>query len=216
MLHEWIRDSVADIVPPALSTGIRAFLSHIDPMQLDESRPPTLSGHLLLAEPGLRDPNFWRSVVLITDHDSEQGAHGYVLTQPLGQTVGEVVDHPEVSALADVPVFAGGPVSPSKLSFVSLAWNAGRQALEVATHLSGAEAVARRTEGFVIRAFAGYSGWSEGQLEAELGQGSWITTPAGPAILDATDPAGLWGVVMRSLGPYYHLLAGMPDNVSLN
>lgn len=185
-------------------------------MQLDESRPPTLSGHLLLAEPGLRDPNFWRSVVLITDHDSEQGAHGYVLTHPLEKTVGEVVDHPDLAALTDVPVFVGGPVSPSKLSFVSLAWNPDRKALDVATHLSGNEAIARRAEGFDIRAFAGYSGWSEGQLEAELGQGSWITAPAGPAILESPEPGQLWAAVMRSLGPYYHLLAGMPEDVSLN
>ena len=185
-------------------------------MRLDETRHQTLSGHLLLAEPGLRDPNFFRSVVLMVHHTQGDGAVGYVLTYPMGQTVGELTDHPELESLADLPVFIGGPVSPDHLSFVALAWDHERGELAMEARLSGPQAAARRAEGFLVRAFAGFSGWSEGQLESELEQGSWITCPAVADIMEADDPGMLWRRVMRSLGPYYHLLADMPPDVTLN
>lgn len=185
-------------------------------MRLDQTRQEVLSGHLLLAEPGLRDPNFFRSVVLMVHHDKDTGAAGYVLTHPMDQTVGDLTDHPDLKGVADLPVFIGGPVSPDHLSFVALAWDQERGELSLEARLSGAEAAARRAEGFLVRAFAGFSGWSEGQLESELEQGSWITTPAVEAVLDAGGSGDLWSRVMRSLGPYYQLLADMPPDVTLN
>ena len=84
------------------------------------------------------------------------------------------------------------------------------------THLSSEEALHRYREGFFIRAFVGYSGWAEGQLEHELKQQSWITRKAVPiaASLDADEH--LWKELLSSMGPYYKMLASFPERPELN
>ena len=74
----------------------------------------------------------------------------------------------------------------------------------------------RLREGFFIRAFVGYSGWSEGQLEYELQQRSWITRKPVPiaASLDADE--GLWRDLLSTMGPYYKMLASFPEHPELN
>src|SRR5258707_3681286 len=71
----------------------------------------SLQGHLLISAPQLSDPNFRRTVVLITHHD-EEGAMGLVLSRP-----SEVRVDDAVAELADLPgagefVYVGGPVQP--------------------------------------------------------------------------------------------------------
>lgn len=68
-----------------------------------------LAGHLLLAIPSLRDPNFSRSVVFMAAHSAEEGAFGYVLNRPLGQRVADLLPDQELGALGQIPVFVGGP-----------------------------------------------------------------------------------------------------------
>ena len=71
-------------------------------------------GQLLIAGPGLLDPNFWRTVVLIVEH-SEEGALGLVLNRPSETTVGEAVSELEHLLDLDDPLYIGGPVQPSAL-----------------------------------------------------------------------------------------------------
>ena len=71
-------------------------------------------GQLLIAGPGLVDPNFWRTVVLIVEH-SDEGALGLVLNRPSETTVGEAVSELEQLLEADDPLYVGGPVQPSAL-----------------------------------------------------------------------------------------------------
>ena len=72
-----------------------------------------LRGKLLVASPALQDPNFVRSVVLITEH-GEEGAMGIVLNRPADAEVEEVL--PELASIAVAePVFVGGPVQPESL-----------------------------------------------------------------------------------------------------
>ena len=71
-------------------------------------------GQLLIAGPGLLDPNFWRTVVLIVEH-SDEGALGLVLNRPSETTVGEAVSELEELLDLDDPLYVGGPVQPSAL-----------------------------------------------------------------------------------------------------
>jgi putative transcriptional regulator len=67
-----------------------------------------------------------------------------------------------------------------------------------------------------VRLFAGYSGWSAGQLDAELAAGGWIVVDALPEDALTTSPEGLWQVVLaRQPGLLGHL-AGYPDDPSVN
>src|SRR2546421_793912 len=72
----------------------------------------SVSGKLLIAGPGLLDPNFWRTVVLIVEH-GEEGAFGLVLNRPSETSVGEAVHELEELVDPDEPLFIGGPVQPS-------------------------------------------------------------------------------------------------------
>ena len=72
----------------------------------------TADGQLLIAGPTLLDPNFWRTVVLVIQHDDE-GAFGLVLNRPADTTIGESVPAIDEVVDGDEPLFIGGPVRPS-------------------------------------------------------------------------------------------------------
>ena len=188
------------------------------PLPPDEPEAGEYQGRLLVAHPSLRDPNFRRSVLLLTLHNLEAGAFGFVLNRPLGKTAADLLpEHGSRSLLARVPVYLGGPVGQDQLGFAGMKWDVGTQSLQLETHLSLGE-VAGRLDEFPdgVRAFVGYSGWSPGQLEGELAQKAWVI--AQPSAQAATPSAvdRLWFRVMGSLGPTYKLLAAIPDDPSLN
>src|SRR3954469_9579990 len=81
----------------------------------------TLAGSLLLAHPAMRDPNFKRSVVLLSAHNDE-GAMGVVLNRPLGKQLAEINSEFAFGPLAGVPLYSGGPVEPEQLILVSWQW----------------------------------------------------------------------------------------------
>ena len=182
----------------------------------DNPGPVNLKGSLILADPSLRDPNFAKTVLLLTDHETEQGAHGYVLNRPMGKRVGELLPSAQFQNLAGVPVFVGGPVSPERLTFAVLEWCAEEKRLVYTTHLSVEDAQALQGEGGHVRAFVGYSGWAEGQLENELKQRAWITSKPAPEVADVARVENLWGDLLRGIGPLYGLMANMPEDPSLN
>jgi putative transcriptional regulator len=167
----------------------------------------SLRGQLLIAGPGLLDPNFWRAVVLIVEH-SEEGAFGLVLNRPSESAIGETV--PELGELidGDEPLYVGGPVQPSAVIVLGHFEDPSDAALLAFEELS----VALRTG----RAFAGHSGWGAGQLEAELERGDWITEPAVHEDAFTASPHRLWADVLARKGGRYVLLARMPPDPSLN
>jgi putative transcriptional regulator len=185
-------------------------------MNLDESTHDSLGGSLLLASPALRDPNFFHTVLLLAAHSSEDGAFGYILNRPLDKRVSDLLHEDGLGALGSVPVYLGGPVGTNKLSFAALDWNTKKRELKVQTHLSTQQAIKELEKGRVVRGFVGYSGWSEGQLENELEQKSWITCRALPSVLKAQTAEDLWQSILDDLGPYYKLLARMPSDPSVN
>jgi putative transcriptional regulator len=178
----------------------------------------SLRGRLLIASPTLVDPNFARSVVLVTEH-ADEGAMGVVLNRPSETDVAEVA--PELSDIADgEPVFVGGPVQPQALVVLAEFSDPGLAAWIVAadvgfvaadTDQDALEQAIRRG-----RVYAGYSGWGAGQLEAELAEDAWIVEPPLPAELFPDDPQALWNDVLARKGGQFALLARMPDDPSLN
>jgi putative transcriptional regulator len=178
----------------------------------------SLRGKLLIASPALLDPNFARTVVLITEHN-EDGAMGVVLNRPSETEVAEVA--PELGAVvAAEPVFIGGPVQPQALVVLAefsepatAAWlvvaDVGFVAAE--TETDELEQAIRRG-----RVYAGYSGWGAGQLEGELSEDAWIVEPPLPAELFADDPEQLWQDVLARKGGQFALIARMPDDPSMN
>jgi putative transcriptional regulator len=177
-----------------------------------------LRGTLLVASPALVDPNFARTVVLITEHGDE-GTMGVVLNRPSETAVEEVA--PELGDLvADEPVFIGGPVQPQALVVLAefddpdaAAWIVAADVGFVAAETDHGDLERAIRRG---RVYAGYSGWGAGQLEGELAEEAWIVEPPLPAELFAADPEALWKNVLARKGGQYALLARMPDDPSLN
>jgi putative transcriptional regulator len=144
----------------------------------------SLRGKLLVASPALVDPNFARSVVLITEHNDD-GAMGIVLNRPSDTQLEEV--SPELAEIAgDGPVFVGGPVQPEAVVLLAEFSDPRAAAWIVAADVGLASAGVELDElGAVVRrgrAYAGYSGWGEGQLEDELESESWIVEAPGAAL----------------------------------
>jgi putative transcriptional regulator len=179
----------------------------------------SLSGQLLLASPTLMDPNFRRTVVLIGVH-SEEGAMGVVLNRPSAVTVGEAVPQLEQVLEEREPVYVGGPVQPSAIVFLAEFLDPTPAGLLVLGRIGFpapnagidelTEATARR------RVFAGYAGWGEGQLDAEVDQGDWIAHSAIPDDVFTEVPEELWSKVLMRKGGSYALIARMPTDPSVN
>jgi putative transcriptional regulator len=181
---------------------------------VDES----LRGKLLIASPALIDPNFARSVVLMTEHN-EEGAMGIVLNRPAEAPARDLL--PALEEIAgDDPLFIGGPVQPQAVVLLAefsdpeaAAWlvvaDVGLAAAE--TDVEELAPAVRRG-----RFYAGYSGWGPGQLEAEMEQESWIVEAPIPRELFPDDPESLWNDVLERKGGQYALISRMPADPSLN
>jgi putative transcriptional regulator len=173
----------------------------------------------LIAGPGLLDPNFWRTVVLIIEH-TEEGALGLVLNRPSETTVGEAV--PQLEELVDAGdrLFIGGPVQPSSVMVLAEFEDPGDAALVafddvgvLGTGPSPDERAAGVRRG---RAFVGHAGWGPGQLDAELERGDWILEPARNDDAFCANARELWSEVLTRKGGSYALVARMPPDPSVN
>lgn len=179
-----------------------------------------LKGQLLLDSGQLRGSFFQRTVVLICQHDAE-GAFGLVLNRCSGSHVGEMIvaDLPET--LKTCSLFLGGPVQPSALTF--LITDSFIPDANVLPNLSmghSLDSLLEIGESFSptqkIRLFAGYAGWSPGQLEEEMKRKAWLTHPASLELVFETKPEQLWQTILKQKGWKYRLLAEMPEDLSLN
>ena len=179
-----------------------------------------LKGQLLLDSGQLRGSFFQRTVVLICQHDAE-GAFGLVLNRTTGNSVGEMIvaDLPDV--LKSCPLYQGGPVQPSALSFLhSDAFVADANVMPNLSLGHSVDDLVELGESFSptrkLKLFAGYAGWSPGQLEDEMKRKAWLTHPASLELVFETAPERLWQEILRRKGGLYRLLAQSPEDLSQN
>jgi putative transcriptional regulator len=177
------------------------------------------SGKLLIAGPGLLDPNFWRTVVLVVEH-SDEGALGLVLNRPSETSVRESVPQLEELVDGDEPLFIGGPVQPSSVIVLARLEDPGDAALlafdDIGVIGTGPESDSPAAGIRQGRAFVGHAGWGAGQLDSELERGDWITEPARREDAFSEDPRELWSSVLTRMGGSYALVARMPPDPSVN
>jgi len=179
----------------------------------------TTKARLLVAAPELADPNFFRTVLLMIEHNGE-GALGLVLNRPLLVSAAEAVPH--WAGLIEPPglLHSGGPVSQGSIVGLGLAPEGGHPCV---TPLLGPLGVVdlnghpEQASGISsIRLFSGYSGWSAGQLEEELAVGSWFVLEAQPLDATSTDPQGLWSAVLARQTGLLGQMGAYPDDPSVN
>ncbi len=178
--------------------------------------PPSLEGQLLLADPSLRDGDFCKSVVFLAEHTAEKGAYGLIINRPTGQTVGDLLPKPEFEPLKNIDVYIGGPVAQEHMTFAAFSPKK-KNSLQLFTRISAQEAIQRTQQpGTLVRAFAGYSAWSAGQLENELQRNSWIRVRPDLDILTCEHDKKLWAHILRKLSPIHKILAEAPDDIFVN
>ncbi len=188
----------------------------------------SLKGQILIASPGLLDPNFVRTVVLIAEHN-EEGALGLVLNRPAETKVAELW-----AALSDEPTdseslaFVGGPVqknavlllhghadlAPGTDPIIPGVYLASE--VDILGQLLARESSLKAAGGGAFRVFCGYSGWGAGQLDGEMKAGGWLTSPAAAEHVFQEAPERLWTSAMRSLGGVYEFFSMMPQNPEMN
>lgn len=174
----------------------------------------TLAGSLLLAHPAMRDPNFRRSVVLMSAHSAE-GAMGVVLNRPLGKRLGELSGEFALGPLASVPLFKGGPVQTDQL--VLVAWQTHPEGFRLHFGIDPDKAQQLLTEdGTQVRGFLGYSGWSAGQLESEMKLSTWIVADIPEDLLTHSQDDSLWRTVLGREGAEWKLMANEPEHPDQN
>lgn len=175
----------------------------------------SLAGHLLIAMPGMADPNFEKTVTYICEH-SESGALGLIINRPMAMELGDVLEQLSLDTTDDKitsqPVLRGGPVQTERgfvLHESPREWDATAAidgtiyvttSQDILSALAGGDGPARS---LVV---LGYAGWGAGQLEAEIAANSWLSVPATPQIVFETpfdkrweESAGILGVDLLNL-----------------
>jgi putative transcriptional regulator len=180
----------------------------------------SMRGTLLLDGGQLRGSFFHRSVVLICEHNAE-GAFGLVLNQPTDKTIGQVALSNIPDSLQELPLFLGGPVQATALSYLhSDNYIDEPNVMENLNLGHSMDALLDIGESFSatqkVRCFAGYAGWSAGQLESELARKSWVTHPATIEYIFSQEPKDLWKVILKEKGWQYRLIAEGPEDLSWN
>ena len=195
-----------------------------DPVR-DEPVPPgpllpPAPGRLLVATPGVGDPHFSRTVVLLLGADGD-GCLGVVLNRPSRTPVEAVLPQWAAHVSAPEVLFGGGPVAPA--SAIGVGWCPGEPpagflpfAGRFGTLDLDADPAVLTVGVAATRIFAGYAGWSAGQLEQEIAAGGWYVVPAARDDVFAPAPATLYPRVLRRQGGRTAFAATAPPDPSLN
>jgi putative transcriptional regulator len=177
-------------------------------------------GNILISEPFLADNYFRRSIVYLTEHNSE-GSLGFVLNKPLGIHINEIVDDfPE----CDLSVSVGGPVSNNTVHYIHTLGARIADSVEVADGIfwGGDFDVVKQliAEGTVkpneLRFFLGYAGWSEGQLDAEMKENAWLVGKLHRRAVMHSMGSEFWEKTLASYNNKYRAWANFPEDPGLN
>jgi putative transcriptional regulator len=169
-----------------------------------------LGGSLLIAMPGMGDPRFAHSVVLICAH-SPEGSMGLIVNKPAPDlSFAGLLDQlkiPRAPEGRDIRVHFGGPVERGR-GFVlhSPEYSAGRATMKVrggfgmTATLDVLQALAKGRGPDRALLALGYAGWGPGQLEAEIGRNDWLTGDGGADLIFSADDGGKWTAALRGMG----------------
>lgn len=176
-------------------------------------------GRFLVASPILQDPNFRRTVVLLCEHDDEQGSMGIIVNRPSELKLDDTLLNAE--GIAPQPLWIGGPVQRDAIVVLHRSQGVpGSKELVDGMAIGGEEAaivdLLRGPHHQDVRVFSGYAGWGAGQLADELQERSWLVVPARAHLVFDVPADALWATVLRSLGPGFAYLAQLPLDPRVN
>jgi putative transcriptional regulator len=161
----------------------------------------SLKGHLLVATQDLLDPNFARTVLLMLEH-TDEGAVGIILNRPTEASVTDIAEQVLGEDFEwDKPIRLGGPVAGPLIMLHTQEALGDQEILDGLFTTADAEKLEsllrERPEPSVV--VANYAGWGPGQLEREMAEGSWVTTPATSDQVFLAECAELWDDTVRNM-----------------
>jgi putative transcriptional regulator len=154
----------------------------------------------LIARPGLPDPNFRDSVVLVIHSESAETT-GVIINRPMNRSLADVLPGERFEPFTD-PIFFGGPVIPQGLFalFQSDKYSGPAVPMLPGVYLAvlpdSVDALLNKPPA-KIRFFSGYSGWAPGQLQGELERGDWLVVDADAKTVFLRDTSRLWEDMLR-------------------
>ncbi|MBI9056518.1 MAG: YqgE/AlgH family protein [Labilibaculum sp.] len=177
-------------------------------------------GKVLIAEPFLEGRYFKRSLVLLVEFNKD-GAVGFVLNKPINLTVDEVLIN---IAHFDGDVFIGGPVDTNRVYYIHTIPELIPQSIHIYDNLywGGDFRVLKELieQKMVlpdqVRFFAGYSGWTAGQLDDEIKEDSWLVSQLDVKDVMNCNNEKLWERSLRKMGGRYKMWSNFPENPGLN
>ena len=177
-------------------------------------------GILLISDPFLKDPNFLRTVVFLCEHQ-EEGSFGFVLNRPYINTIDELI--PELTGHS-LPVFYGGPVQKDTIHFLHQYPVEIPGSVEVMKDIFWGGEFDKVVELILedkidpdkIRFFIGYSGWSDGQLDDEIKEKTWLTAEATRKLVFHSKSDEVWKDSLRHLGGEFEMMINYPIDPQLN
>ena len=154
----------------------------------------------LIARPGLPDPNFRDSVVLVIHSESAETT-GVIIHRPMNRSLADLLPGERFEPFTD-PIFFGGPVTPQGLFalFQSDKYSGPAVPMLPGVYLAvlpdSVDALLNKPPA-KIRFFSGYSGWAPGQLQGELERGDWLVVDADAKTVFLRDTSRLWEDMLR-------------------
>lgn len=177
-----------------------------------------LTDQFLIAMPSLEDPNFAHTVTYICEHNAD-GAMGIIINRPLELSLGEMLDRLDIEitdrAATMAPILLGGPVQQERgfvLHRLPQSWESTHPVssdLGITTSSDILDAIAHGVGPADALITLGYAGWGGGQLEQELADNAWLSTPADPHILFDLPFDERWAAAARLMGVDFATLS--PD-----
>ncbi len=171
-------------------------------------RPLDLTNQFLIAMPSMEDPNFAKTVTYVCMHNND-GAMGIVINRPLEIDVAEVFAQMKIENIessTSQPVYQGGPVQKD-CGFIihnpARGWNSTIQVtseIAVSTSRDILEAMGGGAGPKATLVALGYAGWNAGQLEEEIKQNAWLSSPANMQIIFDTPPQLRWQSAVAAMG----------------
>ena len=188
----------------------------------------SLRGHFLIAAKHLRDSNFFKSVILMLEHN-EDGAMGVVINHPMDVSVSSALSKHFEESKAGQSLLAGGPVEENALLILhnSLDYDQEHDPVVPGVFVGTSPDVFEKvvesslqddgsTSEFQFRIYAGYSGWGEGQLEHEMSRGDWFSIPASANLVFDHEPYDVWEAATKQLYERKRIFPNQPPNPEWN
>lgn len=173
------------------------------------SKESYLKNQFIVAMPGLTDPNFFHTVTYLCQHDKD-GALGIVINRSADMKLGEIFKQMDIKVTsldaAETPVFSGGPVQQERgfvLHTNGGQWDASMpvsDSISLTTSRDILEAIAIGDGPKQYLVALGYAGWGGGQLEREMIDNAWLSTPCGDLVIFDTPIAQRWSAAAGQIG----------------